>query len=96
MFAVVVTLQIDPAHSAAFLPLMEQNARASLADEPGCHRFDICTDPDRPNDVFLYELYSDAAAFAAHLDSPHFKDFDAATAQMITDKQVATYGQVTS
>ena len=96
MFAVIVTFQINPSDWAAFLPAMRDNAATSLAQEAGCHRFDVCTDPARPHEVFLYELYTDAAAFDAHLSSDHFKAFDARVAQMVASKSVATYAQVTS
>ncbi|MEM6728359.1 MAG: putative quinol monooxygenase [Pseudomonadota bacterium] len=95
MFAVTVRFEIKEGDVAAFLPLMRANAAQSLADEPGCHRFDICTDPARPSEVFLYELYEDAAAFDAHLKSPHFLSFDAQTSDMISEKHVVTYTSVT-
>ena len=38
--------------------------------------------------MFLYEVYDDRAAFEAHLSMPHFKAFDAATADMIRSKTV--------
>ena len=90
MFAVVVTLNIDPAQWQVFLPLMHANADASLG-EPGCRYFDTCTDPERPNEVFLYELYDDAAAFAAHLKTPHFLAFDGAVGDMVIGRDVRTY-----
>ena len=62
-FAVVVTFQIEPARYVEFMPLMLSNAQASLTQEPGCLQFDVATDPARPNEVFLYEIYSDRAAF---------------------------------
>lgn len=34
-------------------------------------------DPGRPNEIFLYELYTDRAAFEAHLASDQFVAFDA-------------------
>ena len=95
MFAVVVTFDIKPQYMADFLPAMTENARLSLLDEDGCHQFDVCTDPARPTEVFLYELYTDAAAFDAHLASAHFKAFDALVAPMIAAKDVRTYSQVT-
>lgn len=94
MFAVVVTFQIAPDTWDDFMPLMSRNAATSLAEEPGCRQFDIATDPARPHEVFLYELYRDAAAFDAHLASAHFKAFDAAVADMIAEKSVRTYSQV--
>lgn len=94
MFAVVVTFRIKPDRMEAFLPLMYANAATSLGVEPGCHQFDVCTDPDRPDEVFLYELYDDKAAFDAHLASPHFKAFDAAVAEMLAAKDVRTFEDV--
>lgn len=96
MFAVVVTFRIRPNQMGTFLPAMRANAQTSLAEEPGCHRFDVCTDPDRPNEVFLYELYTDRAAFMVHLASDHFVAFDAHVAEMIATKDVRTYAEVTS
>ncbi|MEM6407765.1 MAG: putative quinol monooxygenase [Pseudomonadota bacterium] len=94
MYAVTVSFTIKEGQLDAFLPLMLQNARLSLAHEPDCHQFDVCTDVDRPNEVFLYELYTDAAGFQAHLGSAHFKRFDAEVAEMVGAKEVRFFAQV--
>ena len=94
MYAVTVTFTLHQGQAAAFLPLMLDNARASLRKEPGCRQFDVCTDPDAPDTVFLYELYDDRAAFDAHLASPHFRAFDTAVAGMIADKRIVTFREV--
>ena len=88
MYVIVVDFDIRPDRLAAFLTLMQENAAASVREEPGCHKFDVCQDPDAPHRIFLYELYDDRAAFEAHLASPHFRNFDAASAEMITSKHV--------
>ena len=94
MFAVIVNFELDTGVVEQFLPLMLENAETSLRDEAGCHRFDVCTDPCRPSEVFLYELYSDAAAFDVHLNSAHFADFNTATSDMIANKKMHTYRKV--
>ena len=91
MFAVAVTFRIKPDRLDDFLPLMLENARASLADEPGCHQFDVCQSPGDPAEIFLYELYDDAAAFETHKTMPHFQRFDQAIADMVAEKTVRTY-----
>lgn len=93
-YAVCVTFQIKPEQMDSFMDLMIKNAQTSLTEESGCHQFDVATDPSRAAEVFLYEIYQDAAAFQVHLASPHFKAFDAAVAPMILDKIVKTYTQV--
>jgi autoinducer 2-degrading protein len=93
MFAVVVTLSLKPETMAKFMPLMLSNATASLTED-GCKQFDVCTDPARPNEVFLYETYTTAEAFQFHLKTPHFLAFDAAATDMILGKDVRTYQSV--
>lgn len=94
MYAVTVTFRLVAGGAEAFMPLMLDNARTTLTDEPGCLRFDVCTDPALPNEVFLYEIYYDRAAFDRHLDTAHFQEFDAAVADLVAAKDVRTYAQV--
>ena len=91
MYVVTVEFAIDPAQWDQFLPLMLDNAQRSRSAEPGCRQFDVCVDARAPGVVFLYELYDDRAAFDAHLASPHFKAFAAATEAMIVKRHVATW-----
>ena len=94
MFAVVVTFHIHKDRLSDFIPLMLQNARASVEQEPECHRFDVCSDPGRPGEVFLYELYSDEAGFDAHRTTEHFLRFDRAIDGMVASKDVRTFTEV--
>lgn len=87
MFVVFVDLWIEPGKMDVFLPLMAANAAASR-QEPGCLQFDVVRPDHDPEMVFLYEVYQDAAAFEAHLDTAHFAEFDAASADLITAKTV--------
>ena len=94
MIAVCVTFDVKPESMTDFMPLMQAQATNSLTQEPECHRFDIGTQGDVETHVFLYELYTDRAAFDVHLASDHFKAFDAAVADMIAGKSVAIYDDV--
>ncbi|KUP93370.1 putative quinol monooxygenase [Tritonibacter horizontis] len=96
MYVVTVTFTLLPGCLTEFLPLMVENARRSLAEEPGCQQFDVCTARARSpaDEVFLYEIYDDEAAFAAHLDSAHFKAFDAAVAGFVAAKDVRLFREV--
>lgn len=91
MFVVCVEFGLAEGTMEAFLPLMAEQAKNSLALEPDCHYFDVCRDPEGAPRVFLYELYTDAEAFQVHLQSDHFKSFDAAVAPMVASKTVRTW-----
>ena len=55
---------------AAIGPLVEASRR-----EPGCLMYQAHRDPENPNAFFLYEQYEDEAAYLAHADSEHFKQY---------------------
>ena len=94
MFAVTVTFEVKPGHEAEFLARVKRQAAESLAREPGCHQFDVCRPAARADTVFLYEIYSDEAAFQAHMETAHFKDFNATVATWVLDKRVQTWLRV--
>jgi len=73
---------------------MVANARASRECEPGCVQFDVAVDPADAATIFLYELYTDQAAFDAHLASAHFRDFSQATQALVERKTVRAYTRV--
>ncbi|MEM9902152.1 MAG: putative quinol monooxygenase [Pseudomonadota bacterium] len=93
MFAVTVLFRVKPGHMDAFLPLILDNARASLRVEPQCLFFDVCPDPDA-GEVFLYEVYDGRSGFDAHLASAHFQSFDGKVADMILEKTVRVFNEV--
>ncbi len=69
--AIVVEFKIKPGHFAAFDAHIREHAAATLAEEPGCERFDVLQPlgadgaPDESR-IMLFELYSDQAAVDAH------------------------------
>lgn len=86
MFVVIVEVEVAAGQMEAFLPLVTANARASVAEEPGCHQFDVCVARDRADFVMLYEVYDDEAAFQAHKQTAHFARFDAAAGPLMAAK----------
>ena len=89
-WVVTVEFTIQPGFAAPFLRRMAAQAADSLL-EAGCSQFDVCVDPSDEHHVFLYEVYSNQQAFAAHLASAHFKDFDSSTRAWIGSKTVAQW-----
>ncbi len=94
MFVVTVTFKIKPEHSDAFRAAVVDQAANSLEREADCSRFDVCIAPDDVCSVFLYEIYASADAFRAHLESPHFLDFDAKIRDWVLAKSVDTWDRL--
>lgn len=86
-FALVVEFELKPGTADSFYPLIVENARASVANEPGCLQFDVVRHRDNPDRVVLYEVYADEAAFAAHAEMPHVAQFFAQGRPMIATQK---------
>lgn len=93
-YAVTVVFDIKEGQMEAFMDAILFNARSSVANEPGCRQFDVCTDPGEPNTVFLYELYDDLAAFEAHQQMPHYKATGPKVADLVAKKTLRTFERV--
>jgi (4S)-4-hydroxy-5-phosphonooxypentane-2,3-dione isomerase len=93
VFSLVVQMEVWPGRREEFLAGMAANAEASVREEPGCLRFDVCSVAEDPNRFVLYELYTDAAAFAAHKASPHFAQWRTVADQVVRS-QVNTSGEL--
>ena len=93
-FVIVVDFKVKSGQMAAFRKLIDDNARASVKDEPGCSRFDVCANRKDADRILLYEIYDDRAAFDAHLKTPHFAVFNEQSAPLVADKTVAEYDLV--
>jgi autoinducer 2-degrading protein len=93
MFSLMVQMEVRPGRRAEFLAGMAANAESSVRDEPGCLRFDVCSVDSDENRFILYELYTDADAFAAHKAAPHFAQWRTVAEQVLVG-QVNTPGEL--
>jgi (4S)-4-hydroxy-5-phosphonooxypentane-2,3-dione isomerase len=87
-FTILVDIRLKPGAKPAFRRLIDANARASAAEEPGCKRFDVLEPIGEADRVMLYEIYSDRAAFDAHVKSEHYARFNAESAALLASKSV--------
>jgi (4S)-4-hydroxy-5-phosphonooxypentane-2,3-dione isomerase len=90
-YLITVDFWLQPGALEPFLSLIRENARKSLAEEPGCDRFDVLIEKGKPDHVLLYEIYRSRAAFDLHLKSRHFAEFNAASKAYVKDKSVVEY-----
>ncbi|MBT4938014.1 MAG: antibiotic biosynthesis monooxygenase, partial [Rhodospirillaceae bacterium] len=40
-FVLFITITLKPGTKDTFMPLIQENAKASVSDEPGCQQFDV-------------------------------------------------------
>ena len=88
--ALIVEFKLKPGGHAAFDAIIRDHAAGTLADEPGCERFEVLQPkgkegPDTSR-VMLCEVYADDAAFQAHTQNPRLARTRAAYETLIEDR----------
>ena len=70
------------------LTIMQKTAADSLANEVGCHQFNVTEDQQNPTKIFLYKRYDDAVAFEQHKKASHYLEFNQVVSEMVTAKSI--------
>ena len=96
MHVVTVTFLISAKRKHEFREAVLQQATNSLANEKGCHHFEVSQDSSSDNRFFLYELYDDKAAFELHLQSDHYQEFDGKTKDWVISKKAQGWTRLES
>lgn len=86
-----VTVRVKPGAEADFEAASKNNHEGSVA-EPGCLRFDVLKDASQIGLYYLYEVYRDEAATAAHKDTAHYQEWRDAVAPMMATDRVSVAG----
>ena len=87
MIVVHVQVHVKPEHVDAFRSASVENARNSVR-EPGIARFDVIQQVDDPSRFVLVEVYRTAEDPARHKETPHYKVWRDAVAEMMAEPRV--------
>lgn len=79
----VAKLQIDPAKVDNYKAALKVQIEAAVHVEPGVITLYAVADKDNPTHITVFEIYADADAYKAHLESPHFKKYKNTTMNMV-------------
>jgi len=88
-----VDLDIVPAQFDAFMTAAKSNGAATPHDQ-GAHEFNIVVSQKDPHHVLLFEVYDNAAAHDAHVQTEHFKSYQEATKSMIANRKVNQFDSI--
>jgi quinol monooxygenase YgiN len=79
----VAEIEIDPAQFEAYQAALKQEIEAAVQLEAGVLSLMAVHAKNDPARIFVFEVYADVAAYAAHLETPHFATYKAATKAMV-------------
>ena len=64
-------LPVQPDKVDAFIAAVTLDGVGSTHEEPGCLRFDVYQNINKPSELYLYEVYVNKTAFEYHTRTPH-------------------------
>jgi quinol monooxygenase YgiN len=76
-------LRIDPSQLEDYKAALREEIDASIRLEPGVLSLYAVSVRDDPVQIRIFEMYADAAAYEAHLQTPHFKKYKTRTLGMV-------------
>jgi quinol monooxygenase YgiN len=76
-------INVDPAQLDSYKAAAKEEIEASVRVEPGVLALYAVAEKNDPAHIFVFEMYADADAYKAHLETPHFKKYKAATQEMV-------------
>ncbi|OJY67458.1 MAG: hypothetical protein BGP12_14720 [Rhodospirillales bacterium 70-18] len=90
---IMVDFRVKPGCWEAFNAHIRTHAAATLAEEPGCERFDVLQPlgadgkPDHGR-IMLCEIYRDMAAFDAHRANPRMPSVAAGSKDLLAGREL--------
>ena len=93
LYISAVDLEITPGAMSKFLAALQPDG-AAMIREPGAREFDAAVGEKDANHVFIFEVYGDAAAYAAHQKTSAYGKFVGATMMMIKTYTIRPFSSV--
>ena len=76
-------LTIDPSQLVAYKTALKEEIETSVRVEPGVLTLYAVSIKDHPDQIRIFEVYRDDAAYHSHLQTPHFKKYKSLTEGMV-------------
>jgi quinol monooxygenase YgiN len=76
-------LHVDPSQLEEYKSALRDEIEASIRLEPGVLTLYAVSVKGDPAQIRIFEMYADAAAYEAHLQTPHFKKYKTGTQGMV-------------
>ena len=76
-------LEIDPAQLDSYKAFLREEIETSIRVEPGVLNLYAVSVKGQPTQIKILEIYASAAAYEAHLQTPHFLKYKTGTQGMV-------------
>jgi len=76
-------LVIDSAQLESYNALLKEGIETAVKVEPGVLTLYAVAEKNNPTHITILEIYADAAAYKAHVQTPHFLKYKTGTKDMV-------------
>ncbi len=76
-------LQIDAVQLESYKAALKEEIETSMRVEPGVLNLYAVSEKDNPSHITIFEIYANADAYKAHLETLHFKKYKTTTKEMV-------------
>lgn len=76
-------LEIEPAQLENYKAALREEIETSIRVEPGVLTLYAVAEKENPAHIRIFEMYADADAYKAHLETSHFKKYKVTTKEMV-------------
>jgi quinol monooxygenase YgiN len=76
-------IEVDAAQLESYKAAAKEQIETAMQLEPGVLVLYSVSEKDSPTHIKVFEIYRDAGAYKAHLQTSHFKKYKAATETMV-------------
>lgn len=68
-------IKIDPSQLTQYRAALQEQMQTAIREEPGVLTYYAVAEKNDPASITILEIYSDTAAYQAHIQTPHFKKY---------------------
>ncbi|GAB3942450.1 antibiotic biosynthesis monooxygenase [Spirosoma harenae] len=86
----IAKIVVDPAQLEAYKALAKEEIEASIRLEPGVLTLYAVAEKDNPTHFTILEIYTDANAYKAHIQTPHFLKYKNGTKDMVKSLELVS------
>jgi quinol monooxygenase YgiN len=79
----IAELEIDAGQVEAYRNALKEEVETSIRVEPEVLTLYAVSIKGQPNQIRIFEMYKDEAAYESHLQTPHFRKYKAETQGMV-------------
>jgi quinol monooxygenase YgiN len=87
-FVRLADIEVDPRHLESFKAAAREHGEATMRVEPGALALHAVAEKENASRIRVFEMYTDANAYRAHLQTPHFKQFRTTTDNSVRAREL--------